>query len=101
METYKTIKKLVREGEKPTVVQISKAIVHQTGVTSAWLVSVSKHVGRLAASREHPFPIAKDQKGRIMRRVASMEVEHDRLIRLFYWRELAENAVNTAPVGSA
>ena len=101
MSDYQTIKRQIRDGESPGIDAINVAILEQLGVVAGYAASLSKHAARLMAAREHPFPVAPDQEGRVMRRADALGHEHSRLTRLYYWRTLAENAYTTAPANSA
>jgi hypothetical protein len=98
---YKAIKAIVAEGGHPSVSLLNDAIRNQLGVVAGLVASLSKHAARLMASHAHPFPVAPDQEGRVMRRADALDREHGRLTRLYYWRALAENAFTTAPANSA
>jgi len=101
MSDYQTIKRQIQGGERVGIDAINLAIVDQLGVVTGYAASMAKHVARLIAANEHPFPVAEDQEGRCLRRSAALAHEHSRLTRLYYWRTLAENAYTTAEVNSA
>lgn len=98
---YADIKVMVLAGRKPTVAQINTAISDQVAVVASAAASLAKHSAKVMMAKAHPFPIPEDEKGRVLRRLEALTVEHARLTRLYCWRELVENEVNIAEVGSA
>jgi len=96
---YQTIKAMVLSGDAPGVDALNEAITAQTGVVARYAVSVAKHVAILRAADFHPWPVQTDQAGRVERRANTLDHEHERLSRLFFWRELAEKAPRLCPEG--
>lgn len=97
---YRTIKRMVFESNYPTEAQLNEAIAHQTLVMGRADASLAKHAAKIMAADHHPFPVPEDQLGRVQRRALQAAHMHARLTRLFYWRELVQNEVRTAEVGS-
>ncbi len=100
MTTYKKIKAMIVEGLTPRPVQFERAIQHQTAVLARAAGSLAKHAAKLKAAEFHPFPLPEDQMGRVARRAQLVMIEQSRLVRLYFWKEVAELAPKTAPQGS-
>jgi hypothetical protein len=97
--TYRKIKTMLRGGILPSATQLDRAIAHQTIEIAGAAASLAKHTAKLIAAAHHPFPLPEDQEGRVARRLRLVELEQNRLVKLFLWKELIAKAPRTAPAG--